>query len=1227
MKKQTFSILLCLLTVALAVCFARPVTGSASDTQAAVLVSATGEETPTEDPLNAFVSGTHSYVKLYGDLDLGTMDGQVLWLDLNGKDLTVTGTGTLHVFDSANDTYDAEACGSVTNHGTVAITPDLQAPNGSRYIAVTDGTTTMHRLDMGLTAVSLRTTAAGIYYKAVYNCDDVLEAKAKYFGVVLSIDNMPGADFLTETGDINCYTKVTGFKSGVIATSGSVFGIMKEDRTVAANAANGETPIYANPYVNFDLNGGTVCVGDTQNGNKTKTEGFTGRAYSLHDVMDMLDEAYFDYSAAVRVQIDDFYYTWKDKGMDWSFVNIGKSSRQVDNSDLPEDPDYCPVCQTTVTWVALTDDTQNHTLQDGQHYYLTKPLTYTGTEGSGFIIAPGKNETACLHLNGQSITATKDHAIYGNSGVLNVMGEGQVSGYTATAHYGGAVQVNNTNARSAVNLYGGIYRKTDDSAATAASIFIRHNGGAVNLYRGVQIGTGTGEAICVGKSNYRDSVLGALGAEVKGDIYLYGADPDNGNASRITLIDATVSGTVQVNANNDVTLGGVLKVATLSLAEDVLVSTKSLKAGTAIGVDAEGIFTKASPSISRYLEYFTPVQTGYVITVKNDALRCSMNYTGDLKLTDGQAYCPVCRDTVTWEELTDDTARQTLQAGKHYYLSKSLTYETAFSSSAPSFVAGPGGGSACLHLNGNDITATQAHALYAGSGILNVMGSGIVTGCAEDYRYGGALVCNTTNTGSVVNLYGGTYKRTDNSASKNGETAYVLSVRNNGGTLNLYEDVTVETSGTGNAIYVGTSKQGNSNLSLNGATVNGNIWVRERVAVDTYDTNITVDSAVITGTVKIDNTDNTDWASSVILQNRPVIGKLTVPEGFLVTLEDLKEGTSVAVDATGIFTNHTDNAQTWANWFTASEATNWIVVREKALCCTGKQTLSNGKKVIFLGNSRTYYGKCVLEKGQTVYSQEERSNDQGYFYQICKANGVDVNVTNYTFGGHSLVDFYSEDCQADRGHNGHNHLADITDWNYDYVILQDGSRSNNGFTSALEQCQKLMELFRAGNPNTKFVYLVHNVVHSDSYVWRSTIKELEDAGILVVDWGELVDDLINGVATIPNGTQTCSKYSFIVNKSETDGHHPNVLTGYITAQMLYCALTEESAVGQDYSFWNDPKANAAFDMEAYKETYYAYDATVDSGTNFEAIFGSSADMVGLQQLMDQYFAAKGYRDY
>ncbi len=288
---------------------------------------------------------------------------------------------------------------------------------------------------------------------------------------------------------------------------------------------------------------------------------------------------------------------------------------------------------------------------------------------------------------------------------------------------------------------------------------------------------------------------------------------------------------------------------------------------------------------------------------------------------------------------------------------------------------------------------------------------------------------------------------------------------------------------------------------------------------------------------------------------------------------------------------------------------------------TGKQALE-GKKIIFIGNSFSYYGKCVLGVSQSAYGLEKRTNDKGYFYQVCKANGVNVSVTNFTFGSHQLKDFYSGKCAANRGHDGLNHLEHLTDRNYDYVVLQQGSPGKD-LADILAECKPLMDVFRKVNPNTRFVFLVHHWAHLTNHSYLSNVKKLEEAGILVVDWGKLIADVINGTTAVPGATQTYDKNSFIISKSADDGRHQNLLAGYITAQMLYCAITGESAVGQDYSFCGNVTINSSFDFAKFRATQYLF----DTHTNFIEIFNSEADMRGLQQLIDRYLAEKAYRNY
>ena len=892
------------------------------ETLPAAMVDSKGNEKLTQDPLTQWATGSYSYIKLYKSVDLGSLTDKV-WVDLNGKDLTVAGTGTLYAFDSANDTYDTSACGTVNNNGTVVIPADVQAPNGNRYIAVTQGSrTTMHRLDVRLSAVTLRTSSMGMYYKAVYNCDTILAAKVKTYGVVLSVNNMPGSDFLTESGDINRYTVAAAeFESGVVATSGSVFGIMKTQREASVNDTYGKKEIYANPYIQFAIGEDLVVVGDAKNAGKdVSDEEFDGVAHSLFDVMNTLDDTYYSYNAAVRKQLDNFYFSWKEAGMDWNFVNIGNFSGTVDNGKLNLDGNmaYCPVCKKDVEWTALSSADAVVAMADGQHLYLTTSLTYEGTENQ-FIAAPGKNASACLHLNGYNLTATKAKAIFGNNGVLNVMGSGIVTGYAAKADEGGAVQINNTNAKSAINLYGGTYKKTDDSHADAGAVAIWHNGGAINLYAGVTVDCGTGNAIHTGKANYRNVELGVYGATVNGNVCLFGANPEKGFASNITVIDAKITGTLDVTANNNVTLSGTPVIGKLAVAEDMRIATKSLAAGTQIGVSAKGCFTVESPTIGNYLSYFTAADSCYRITVKNNALHCGKDYTSNLVLTDGKAVCPVCETSVEWEKIEAGDAAITLEGGKHYYLEKSQTY----TGTGYAFINAPGTNKkACLHLNGNDLTATNTRAIYGSAGILNVMGTGNVSGRVNDTAGVGSTVqINAASSVGAVNLYSGTYLQADNATADE----YTINLQANGGNVNVYEDAVVKSNVSGKAVRVGKAAWAKIAFRVYGAVVEGDVYTTGADQAKGFTSTVVLDNARIAGTVDING------VNAVTVAHATVIDLLDIEETSRLTLDRLTDGADITVKATGSFTEAHENASDYVAYFQPVQSADKIVVLENEL--------------------------------------------------------------------------------------------------------------------------------------------------------------------------------------------------------------------------------------------------------------------------------------------------------
>ena len=286
----------------------------------------------------------------------------------------------------------------------------------------------------------------------------------------------------------------------------------------------------------------------------------------------------------------------------------------------------------------------------------------------------------------------------------------------------------------------------------------------------------------------------------------------------------------------------------------------------------------------------------------------------------------------------------------------------------------------------------------------------------------------------------------------------------------------------------------------------------------------------------------------------------------------------------------------------------------------------DGKRFIFIGDSFVYYGNAVTRKEGEGLAYEKRIHDVGYFYQICKANGADVEIVNWTFGGHGPSAIFADTCPLNKSCHGENHMSYLKDKRFDYVVVS-GGRHSPACKKILEDIKKVHDYFRKENEKTKFVYLVSSGAHNVSVEYTlptttlNNLKTLESWGFIIVDWGLVVRDTIDGIAKIDTGTNY-TKTSFVVARHERDGFHPNPLAGYITALMTYSAITGEKAAGQRYDFCSDGSINQRFDFEYYKEEYYKVD-----NTNFPEIFASPRDMLKLQELIDRYLDEKAYRYY
>ncbi len=269
----------------------------------------------------------------------------------------------------------------------------------------------------------------------------------------------------------------------------------------------------------------------------------------------------------------------------------------------------------------------------------------------------------------------------------------------------------------------------------------------------------------------------------------------------------------------------------------------------------------------------------------------------------------------------------------------------------------------------------------------------------------------------------------------------------------------------------------------------------------------------------------------------------------------------------------------------------------------------DGKKVMFIGNSFIYYGG-VVELGN------QRKTDKGWFYDICKANGESVTVYDCTYGNHHLYDFTSKGCKSGSCHSGRDLLRGIDLKTIDYVFLSESGNNNSNF---VRDVKNIIKRFPS---TTKFVYLSH----SYSYIKNHTkitkkLGDLQKLGVMVVEWGKLVDDVIDGRTKVSGATVKYTKNTFIKNKGDT--HHPNPLSGYIAAQMAYCAVTGKTAVGQMPDVYKNGNS------VKYGQSVVGYSAFISkhykssTSSNFKKVMKSKSDIKGLQKLMNKYLAARG----
>ena len=546
----------------------------------------------------------------------------------------------------------------------------------------------------------------------------------------------------------------------------------------------------------------------------------------------------------------------------------------------------CPVCKangdaTEKTWTAIKadiviKDKASVVAMAGGHFYFAEDLV----KDYSYVLGGFFSGSGCLNLNGKTVTLNGGKLVELSAGnTMNIMdtaGGAVVTG--SVDQYGNdgkVIRVKEDGA--ALNLFGGTYQGMNDTytaygsdtdnANGSATIAVR--GGTLNMYEGVTIvgidGT-TGNTSKYGGAVYLNNantpVFNMYGGTIRDGKATYGGNVSilQGKAVFNMYGGEILGGTATYGGNVYVHCAGASSYGTMKMYGGFITSGKAtnvnygnnvylgtyksndvtyctavfeMSGGTIVGdvCGGYGANSNRAVNLSGSAKIVTKaMHNGQLYTGSAGLVRCTFDakllgegsdvWSGQL-LAESRAYCAACKSVPKWITISEP---QTMTAGGHYRLMADLayTYETEGDSS---FLSGVG----CFDLNGCDLTIDGGRFLLAQTAgtvnIFDTFGGAVVTG-SNDYYSEGGLTIRTNAANAVVNLYGGTYKGMEDTATTEGrENSNSPLVRMRaGGELNLYSDATVDGSNlsrTCASIYLGYNASTPTTFNIVGGTVIG----------------------------------------------------------------------------------------------------------------------------------------------------------------------------------------------------------------------------------------------------------------------------------------------------------------------------------------------------------------------------------------------------------------------
>lgn len=640
----------------------------------------------------------------------------------------------------------------------------------------------------------------------------------------------------------------------------------------------------------------------------------------------------------------------------------------------------CPECDKKVTWIEVNqNNVQSLEVANGTgyfggimpegtyHFYLSSDVTYT-MSGSNKKIAmleiDGSRRNVCLHLNGHNLTATDCAVAYlSGSSKLAIMGNGTVSGNrTSTPIYiGSAITLNSGTSGTSwgsIKLCSGTYVQPEGNPQLAPITTSWQAGNLQILKDATVSGNANSYSIALNAVNNKTDLsasyteqLDIYGGTFNRPVYCKAFATSIKN-SVINISGGTFNDGIEIVDCADVILSGnpVISGNGLNLPAGMTVSLGELTVGAKIKVKNTGVFTGVIDDAASYLQYFSPVSSDHKISVQDGKLCCSdaSVYTKNLSFADGtkNAYCAACDKTVTWIEINQNNVQSMDVSGStgyfgstmpegtyHFYLSSDVNYTATTANKGNSLLhMAASRRNVCLHLNGHDLTATNCTvAVVAGSAKLNILGSGTVTGNhTHNNKYrGSAIILNSgtvSSSAGAIRLYSGTYVQPES----NTQLAPV-STAQQGGLLEIYEDVTIIGNSKNNSLYVNAS-----NINAYDETVNiyGGTFIRPVVS-KTYESTHNKHTVLnISGGTFNDGIEIVDYTDAT-LSGSPVISGngLKLPAGTTVTLGELTEGAYIKLDAEGAFTAASENAAGYQKYFASSVPGFTVTVKNNVLYC------------------------------------------------------------------------------------------------------------------------------------------------------------------------------------------------------------------------------------------------------------------------------------------------------